>query len=68
VVQYGLKIITEFGKSSKNFMGRERKRQAGFSPLGFLRGAEEVQKYGTERPRMRTGVAIRSGSLGVEDF
>ena len=49
-------------------MGRERKRQAGFSPLGFLRGAEEVQKYGTERPRMRTGVAIRSGSLGVEDF
>lgn len=39
-----------------------------FRLFGFMRGSEGVQKSGTERPRMRTGVAVRSGSLEVEDF
>mgnify|MGYP000265330211 CR=1 FL=1 len=50
------------------FVDRERKGQAAFSLLVLLNGSEEVQKYGTERPRMRTGAAVRSGSLGMEDF
>lgn len=50
------------------FVTRERKRQAAFPPLGFLRGREGVQKNGTERSRMRTGAAVSSGSLEVEDF
>ena len=68
MVLNGLEIFTEFGKSSKNFVGRERKGQAAFSPLVLLRGAEGVRKSETERPRMRTGKAVRPGSLGVEDF
>ena len=50
------------------FVGREKKGQAAFPPLVLLRGSEEVRKFGTERPRVRTGVAVRSGSLEVEDF
>lgn len=53
---------------SKLFVGRERKGQAAFPPLVLLRGSEEVRKFGTERPRVRTSVAVRSGSLDVEDF
>lgn len=64
MVSKKLRILGKF----KIFVGRKRKRQAVFSPLGFLRGSEGVQKYGTERPQMRTGAAVRSGSLGVEDF
>jgi len=41
-------------------VGRERKRQAAFSPLGFLRGDEGVRKSGTERPRARSGEAVRA--------
>tara|TARA_R110000751_G_scaffold95920_1_gene187296 strand:- start:7556 stop:7693 length:138 start_codon:yes stop_codon:yes gene_type:complete len=44
--------------------------QAGdfFRLFAFMCISEGVQKSGTERPRMRTGVAVRSGSLEVEDF
>ena len=38
------------------WVGRKKGRRL-FRPLGFLRGSEEVQKYGTERSRMRTGEA-----------
>jgi len=50
------------------FVGREKKGQAVFLPLGFLSGTEEVRKFGTEIPRVRTGAAVRSGSLEVEGF
>ncbi|NNE78502.1 MAG: hypothetical protein HKN31_15675 [Pricia sp.] len=44
-------------------------KQAIFLRLfGFMRGFEGVQKSGTERLRVRTRVAVRSGSLEVEDF
>ncbi len=49
-------------------MGGEKKGKAVISPLILLRGSEGVQKSGTERPLMRTGETVRSGSLGVEDF
>lgn len=42
-------------------VGRERKRQAAFSPLGFLRGDEGVGKIGTERLHELTGVACPRG-------
>ena len=48
---------------------QDKCKQAIFLRLfGFMRGFEDVQKSGTERPRVRTGVAVRSGSLEVEDF
>ncbi len=50
------------------FVGREKKGQGVFLPLCFLRGFEGVQKSETDKSRMRTGAAVRSGSLGVEDF
>jgi len=55
-------------KISKLFVGRGRKGQAAFSPLVLLRGSEGVRKSGTKRPRVRTSAAVRSESLGVEDF
>ena len=51
-----------------NFLWVGRGKGKRLFRLGFLRGGEEVQKYGAERPRTRTGAAVRSGSLGVEDF
>ncbi len=57
-----------FSEISKLFLGRKRKRQAAFSPLGYLRGYEGVQKYVRERPRTRTGAVVRSGSLGRKVF
>ncbi|WP_181422878.1 hypothetical protein [Arenibacter sp. ARW7G5Y1] len=42
---YGDKIV----EISKFFVGREKKEQAAFSPLGLLRGHEGVGKTGTER-------------------
>ncbi|MDB4292615.1 hypothetical protein N9954_04355 [Maribacter sp.] len=64
MVSKKLRLLGEFEIS----VDREKKMKAAFSPFGFLRGGEGVQKYGTERPRMRTGAAVRSGSLGAEDF
>ena len=44
----------------KQFVGRGRKGQAAFLPLGLLRGFEGVRKSGTERPRARSGEAVRA--------
>jgi len=44
----------------KQFVGRGRKGQAAFLPLGLLRGSEGVRKSGAERPRTRSGEAARA--------
>lgn len=68
MVLNGVKKNTELGENSKYLWVGRGKDKRFFSPLGFLRGAEGVQKFGAERPRKRTGEAVRSGSLGVEYF
>ena len=49
MVQYGAEKMEGNTEMFNFFVGRERKRQAAFPPLGFLRGAEGVVQNCNEK-------------------
>ena len=54
-------MILESRQNDQNFVGREKKDQAAFSPLVLTRGSEGVGKTGTERLHRRTCAACPHG-------